>query len=69
MSTFSQSGPEVYVVCVMRRHLAGEDMLGRAVGGVHVQDVHLAGLQGRMLSQARLPSHVTTVQDHLQQRV
>ena len=48
-------------------NLTGKDVFGRAVGGVHVQEVHFAGLQSRVISQARLPPHVSSVQYHLQQ--
>ena len=40
-------------------------MLWQAVGGVHVEQLHLAGLERWVLSKARLPPHVSCVQDHL----
>ena len=47
-------------------NLAGKDVLGGAVSGVHVEQVHLAGLQCRVVSKAWLPPHVPSVQYHLQ---
>ena len=41
-------------------------MLWQAVGGVHVQQLNLAGSESRMLCKARLPPHIPCVQYHLQ---
>ena len=41
-------------------------MLGQAVGGVHVQQLNLAGLQSWVRSKAGLPPHVSCVQNDLQ---
>ena len=47
-------------------YLAGKDMLGQAVGGVHVQQLNLAGLHSWVLGKAGLPPHVSCVQNDLQ---
>ena len=49
-------------------YLAGKDMLGQAVSGVHVQQLNLAGLQRWVLSKAGLPPHVPCVQNDLKHR-
>ena len=41
-------------------------MLGQAVGGVHVQQLNLAGLHSWVLGKAGLPPHVSCVQNDLQ---
>ena len=46
-------------------HLGGEGVLGQAVRGVHVEQVHLAGGQRWVLLHPGLPPHVPSVQDGL----
>ena len=48
-----------------RAHLGGEGVLGQAVCGVHVEQVHLAGGQRGVLLHPGLPPHVPRVQDGL----
>lgn len=52
-------------IWVPKPHLAGEDMLGRGIGGVQEEHVNALIEQRRVAPHARMPSHVPRVQNNL----